>query len=504
MKSCLQCGRDAHENESFCIQCGASLHYEEIIRTCPSCQTVVMILDKYCDHCGVLLPAPPPDAEARVTRSGFTSSPYRSAKVGSRSTDTSPPFSQHFSTGSGYDPNSGLPYGSFATTPIQPAYLGKRRSLPYFLLLGILLLLLIGGGGWWFLTSGHSETPPKDTVTPPSTTSQQTDTNQTASPNDQTDPKAKPEDAAKGKLEKFGLVEAERGKINLPFTLYQVADFRGNQASELVLGTSNATQSKVDILSYKDHSFTNQTHVDIQGQINDINASYAGGGNGRQSIYILTYKKGYGLFYDAAKNTYSSDQTAFQITPLSVAEGMLDGDGKVDTVVVSQNDVGEMYFSVALTSKQQINPVPVYGILRNMFLDNIDGDQVSDLTYLNDQYATGTLLILHQWTGKEFKQVGSSNLGGGLINYYPSDLDGDGIDEMISINSVNNGYEIRIWKWGGVNKGFILLDQSPLEGLPTAIPAPMAADFDGDGSKEILILYAADSKTTEYLLFRKN
>jgi len=142
---------------------------------------------------------------------------------------------------------------------------------------------------------------------------------------------------------------------------------------------------------------------------------------------------------------------------------------------------------------------PTYGVggtcnfgTGNFFVGDIDNDGTVELitgglTYDRPEYSQDELqapLRIWNWNGENFTLEASSSWAGLLVAIYASDLNGDGLKEIITgavvTNATSSYYAIRVWRWDNVNLGLIT---SYKEINARSI---FADDVDKDGVVEIL------------------
>lgn len=137
----------------------------------------------------------------------------------------------------------------------------------------------------------------------------------------------------------------------------------------------------------------------------------------------------------------------------------------------------------------------------NFFVGDIDGDGVMEmvtggLMYHVSNYSRTDLeapLRIWNWDGTNFTLEYSYNWAGIISAIYAADLNGDGSTELITggsiINSTGNYPALRIWSYDGE----VLVLKSSHEG--TGVSSISVSDLDKDGIPEILTVSRASSGT---------
>lgn len=142
---------------------------------------------------------------------------------------------------------------------------------------------------------------------------------------------------------------------------------------------------------------------------------------------------------------------------------------------------------------------PTYGVggtcnfgTSNFFVGDVDHDGVIELitgglTYNKPNYTPEELeapLRIWNWNGENFTLEVNYNWAGTLRSIYAADLNGDGLDEIMTGTSVTNGTSsynaLRIWGWD--NRNLVL--KASYEGVNAR--SIFAGDVDNDGVPEIL------------------
>lgn len=154
---------------------------------------------------------------------------------------------------------------------------------------------------------------------------------------------------------------------------------------------------------------------------------------------------------------------------------------------------------------------PTYGVggtcnfgTHNFFIGDVDADGVIELitgglTYNKPNYTAEELeapLRIWNWDGENFTLEASYNWAGILRSIYATDLDGDGLFEIITGGTVRNKTgsfnSIKVWSWD--NKDLIL--RSSFEAISAR--SIFVSDIDNDGNPEILTAGAVVRDNTTF------
>lgn len=144
----------------------------------------------------------------------------------------------------------------------------------------------------------------------------------------------------------------------------------------------------------------------------------------------------------------------------------------------------------------------------NVYLTDVGGDAISDLLYFTYDPELGNIVAFTIWDSEThtYLYIGETTFGDFLQNYYPFDIDQDGVSEIVTTNYVmdEGNIEIRVWKWDHQQLQFVVIEQLTIE-HPTAIFAsPIAGDFDGNGVVDIMVMIMEnDEKADEFIMYTR-
>lgn len=478
MKRCTQCGRENMDHENFCSGCGNALQSAPASRTCPSCHAPVAVDDRFCDDCGATLPEMPADG---IVPSVAHTPPSTRPMGGVTSP---PPMGQQYAQQGGYTPQPSFHPASMPPPP-------KKSKLPLIISAVVALLLVAGGLSYYFLIykkdSGVTAPVTPDPVVEQPQTPPPSKPQEPTNKKDGTKPVPPPTSNTNTNLEPLGFMPMTTGKLEYPLQFYQAVDFDGDGVMEFVVGTTDASSGHVDILAWERGNFVRVGFFDVPGPIYEMNASVVG--KGAQQLYIPSAD---GMLYTLAMENgkYVYYEEDLMLDVLSIAEGYFDGDRGLDFAVLNLNADGSQKISFIGSKESDIPPLTSDYEIFNMFLADVDGDGVSDLLYLAQDDEGIYHVYVAAWMGRHYELVGGSTFGGDLINFYPGDVDGDGMSEIVTTNLTEDlsAVEGLIWKWDDANLQFILVDIFAIDVLDNMSAFPIVGDFTGDGHVDIMIL----------------
>jgi hypothetical protein len=129
----------------------------------------------------------------------------------------------------------------------------------------------------------------------------------------------------------------------------------------------------------------------------------------------------------------------------------------------------------------------------NLFLKNIDGDAHAEIITGGSSYRSNSdgsttareaPLRIWNWNGEDLMLKAKHNWPGNINCVFAADVDGDGQVELVTSGSIRNDSgvysSLRVWSWDG---GSLSLRAS-IEGVSTS--AIFVSDLDGDGIPEII------------------
>ncbi len=209
------------------------------------------------------------------------------------------------------------------------------------------------------------------------------------------------------------------------------------------------------------------------------------------------------------------DSSSVGFAALSVALGDIDGDGRID--IVAMTGEGKIAMISADGKVERVSDKPIDTAASNSIgwgggiaIADMDGDGHPEIAYGRDLFSTTGGKITRLWVG-----AGGNGGGTGKELSFFSDLDGDGVQELVAGNTAYKLDGSMLWNKTGLPNGFnavadfngdgkpdvVLVAQNQvwiLQGAtgnvelgPVTLPGsgnggpPTVADFDGDGKPEI-------------------
>lgn len=278
-----------------------------------------------------------------------------------------------------------------------------------------------------------------------------------------------------------------------PLSFYQRADMNGDGIKDLVLAYSFEEKSQVSVFTWNGSAMQFLTNYEIPGQIFDIVPSKAN--TGGEVMNVLGDNAIYELYIDQNQQPISN-KVELGYQPLGIAVGHLDTDGKDDLAILHQLEDGtnQLIYNVTGTPTQEV--LNLGNDAYNMYLADLDGNGISELLY----WYEGKAHIL-VWEETNFKELASITFGEGKLNYYfTDDLNGDGTYEVVTVNEVDGVLAGNVWEWQADKNDLFVTKTFDLSGS-SALAAPLTGDFDGDGSKDIMILDGQTQENTHYTIY---
>lgn len=491
MKRCSVCGRENMDHENFCSSCGNPLMQSPATRACPSCNNVVGLEDQFCDHCGSALPPVQPNPAgsfvhgvANATRpmvGGVSSPPPAQIQVGPQ-------------------------VGPLPTPTVRSMEPKKPVNTMKIFLLSFGITLIIGVVAALVYIFMFDDDNPQSTSNIPSSNQPASNTNSSSTSNSSSSTSSSsssqqtqspnPTGGISNNNQSppvtgLGYYEIARGSLPNSIAYYQVADINGDGITDFLVGVNDGG-GRVDLYNWNGSNFTSVVYMEIEDEIYDISASAPRGNY--QVLYIpASNKMLYTLELNDAGN-YIYDSIEMTQQAYTVLDGYLDQDNKIDYVFLLERD-NSFVFSFSPTSDPPVE-MEVSEDVFNAYLTDVDGDGISDLLYFDFDQNVGLVTAFTIWDSSThtYQYVGHTTFGELLQNYYPYDIDRDGVSEIITTNYVyeDDRIEVRVWKWDPQKLQFIVIEIFTIEHPTVTFATPIPGDFNGDGVVDIMVVFAED------------